>query len=157
MSVTGERVEPTYRTSKARVPVGSAVLVTNESSVGSEIVVMIKRTGAHGEGTWSFPGGWVDPGETPEDAAMREAWEEVGITVERVEFLGYTTDAHDEGLHAITMWFRARPGDWRGNPRNTNPARITEVEWWPIAYLRHGDWPGNLFLPVRNGLRAGLV
>lgn len=44
---------------------------------------------------WSFPGGLVDPGETPDQAAVREAVEEVGIhaTVDRL--IGEVTNVED--------------------------------------------------------------
>lgn len=39
-------------------------------------------------GRWSIPGGAVDPGETPARAAVREAYEETGLTVELIRVLG---------------------------------------------------------------------
>src|SRR5206468_9335860 len=35
-----------------------------------------------GRGRWSVPGGWVDVGQDPRDAAARETMEEAGVTVE---------------------------------------------------------------------------
>ena len=42
----------------------------------------------HHRGEVSFPGGRVDPGETPVEAARREAWEEVGLDPTLVEVVG---------------------------------------------------------------------
>jgi 8-oxo-dGTP pyrophosphatase MutT (NUDIX family) len=39
-------------------------------------------------GQVSFPGGGIDPGETPVEAALREAWEETGLDPERVQVIG---------------------------------------------------------------------
>jgi 8-oxo-dGTP pyrophosphatase MutT (NUDIX family) len=33
-----------------------------------------------GQSKWKIPKGFVDPGETPEEAALKEAWEEAGLT-----------------------------------------------------------------------------
>lgn len=43
-------------------------------------------------GQIAFPGGSVEPGESLEEAAVREAWEEVGIPPERVELIGRLDD-----------------------------------------------------------------
>jgi 8-oxo-dGTP diphosphatase len=40
--------------------------------------LMILRHGAHGKGSWSVPGGWMEFGESFEDTAKREVCEEVG-------------------------------------------------------------------------------
>ena len=42
-------------------------------------------------GQVSLPGGALEPGETPEDAARREAWEEVGVPPEAPDILGRLT------------------------------------------------------------------
>lgn len=39
-------------------------------------------------GVWVLPGGAVDPDEPPQDAVVREVWEEVGLSVEPVRCLG---------------------------------------------------------------------
>jgi ADP-ribose pyrophosphatase YjhB (NUDIX family) len=43
----------------------------------------------HAEGNvWTTPGGMIEPGETPADAAVRETWEETGLAVELVCIVG---------------------------------------------------------------------
>lgn len=43
-------------------------------------VLLLKRTGSPHAGTWAFPGGGIEDGETPEQAARRETKEECGYT-----------------------------------------------------------------------------
>ncbi|MDO8619558.1 MAG: NUDIX domain-containing protein [Candidatus Daviesbacteria bacterium] len=56
---------------------------------------------------WSFPKGWIDPGESPEEAALREVKEEGGVEAEIVEKIGYNK-------YVYTM---------NGPARNASPAR----------------------------------
>jgi ADP-ribose pyrophosphatase YjhB (NUDIX family) len=51
-------------------------------------IVLLKRAINPGYGKWVFPGGFVDRGEPLQDAAVREAWEEVGLTVETTGLVG---------------------------------------------------------------------
>ncbi|AWB47278.1 RNA pyrophosphohydrolase [Gemmobacter aquarius] len=41
---------------------------------------------------WQMPQGGIDPGEKPREAALRELWEETGVTADLVEFVAKTED-----------------------------------------------------------------
>jgi 8-oxo-dGTP diphosphatase len=48
---------------------------------GSEYLLLLKSEGRFGEGFWNAPGGKIESGENPEDAARREVFEETGLKV----------------------------------------------------------------------------
>jgi 8-oxo-dGTP diphosphatase len=65
-------------------------------------VVLIKRGHAPLMGEWSIPGGVLEVGELLREAAVREAWEETGLTVEAGELLGvYDRVLRDESGHTM--------------------------------------------------------
>lgn len=70
-------------------------------------IVLIKRKNPpYG---WALPGGFVDYGETLEDAAVREAREETSLDVELISQLGaYSEPSRDPRHHTISVVFRAR-------------------------------------------------
>lgn len=51
-------------------------------------VLLIRRGIEPARGRWTFPGGYMDRGETVEQAAIRETWEEVGLDVALDELVG---------------------------------------------------------------------
>ena len=55
--------------------------------VREDKVFLAKRQGSHGEDTWASAGGHLEWGESLEDCARREAWEELGVRVGDLRFL----------------------------------------------------------------------
>jgi 8-oxo-dGTP pyrophosphatase MutT (NUDIX family) len=84
----------------------SAVLILLFERGDSTRLLLIKRStrfGSH-RGDVAFPGGVLDAGETPREAALREAWEELGIAPELVEVVGQLSD-----FPALHTGFRITP------------------------------------------------
>ncbi|MFP7278893.1 NUDIX hydrolase [Exiguobacterium indicum] len=50
-------------------------------------VLMVRQYVARGEIVWNFPGGQIDPGESPQQACVREVFEETGYTVQPNQIL----------------------------------------------------------------------
>jgi 8-oxo-dGTP diphosphatase len=63
-------------------PLSMAVIVSDGR------LLMIRRRQREGELLWALPGGAIEPGETPEDAAVRETAEETGLVVTAARALG---------------------------------------------------------------------
>ncbi|MFQ6010534.1 MAG: NUDIX hydrolase, partial [Candidatus Aenigmatarchaeota archaeon] len=68
----------------------------------------------HGEGTWTFPGGKLDFGESFEECARKELEEETGIKPLSLEFFSITNDIREDA-HFITIGFICR--DFEGEAR----------------------------------------
>lgn len=70
------------------------------------IVLIRRRNEPKG---WALPGGFVDYGESVEQAAKREAWEETGLNVELSALIGvYSDPGRDPRFHTQTTVFAAR-------------------------------------------------
>lgn len=107
-------------------------------------VLLIRRAGVHGHGTWSTPGGHLDPGELPETCARREAREETGVEVGDIRFRAITNDLFEsERRHYITIWME---GEFVSNePAVRAPHEMSDVRWFDIEAL-----PQPLFLSLAN-------
>lgn len=123
--------------------VGVGVLVWR-----GEEVLLVRRKAVHGGGSWSTPGGHLNPGETPESCARREASEETGVELAGVQFRAITNDVFEsDGVHYVTIWME-------GNHLRGEPTVQADYELSDVAWFRWDALPSELFLPFSN-LLAG--
>lgn len=93
-------------------------------------VVLIKRLKE--PRMWALPGGFCEYGESLEEAALREAYEETGFEVELLEqFYTYSEPERDPRQHNITTVFLARPKG--GSLRAGDDAE--EAKFFPLKEL----------------------
>lgn len=111
-------------------------------------LLLIRRRGAHGAGTWAVPGGHLDFGENPAACAIREVREEVGLTVTDPRCIALTNDIFAaEGRHYITLWMRVECAD--AGPIIPAVDEVSEWGWFALDAL-----PTPLFLPLENLLNG---
>lgn len=128
-----------------RAPIAAAIIVRDGQ------VLMVRRRVAEGELSWQFPAGEVEPGETAEDAAVRETREETNLIVHAARHLG-------ERVHPATgRTMRYVACDVvSGTAQVADEEELVEVAWCDRAALG-ANVPGPLFAPVQEYLDAALV
>lgn len=71
-------------------------------------IIFIRRKNPPYKGAWAFPGGFVEYGETVEEAVIREVREETGVIIKINDLLGvYSDPGRDPRGHMITVCFLA--------------------------------------------------
>src|SRR5215216_7514028 len=79
------------------------------------VLIAERPAGKPMAGLWEFPGGKVEEGETPEDAVIRELYEELGVTVSKPCLAPLTFSSHDYlEFHILLPLFVCRR--WEGTP-----------------------------------------
>lgn len=78
---------------------------------------------------WSCLAGFVEPGETCEEAVHREVREEVGVEVDEVAYWGSQPWPFP---HSLMLGFRAR---WAGGDITCDPTEIAEADWFAADAL----------------------
>lgn len=124
---------------KQRPRIGVAAIIIN-----GDKILLGKRKNAHGEGTWSTPGGHLEFGESLEQCARREVLEETGLMLKNVRSGPYTNDIFvQEHKHYITIYMIA---DYvSGTPLVMEPEKCEQWQWFSWNAL-----PKPLFLPLEN-------
>jgi 8-oxo-dGTP pyrophosphatase MutT (NUDIX family) len=146
-----------------RDKVGSRLLLVPSASVAvrdeqGRVLLARHSTG----GTWSLPGGAVEPLETPADAAVREVWEEIGITVELTRIVGVYAgpdfvvryENGDETAY-LAIVFEAR---WTGGEARPDGVEVLELGYFgrnDVGRLDMPPWMPEMLADLFDGAPAG--
>jgi 8-oxo-dGTP diphosphatase len=114
----------------------AGVLLDDEGRV----LLAQRPAGRHQAGMWEFPGGKIEPGETPEAALARELEEEIGVTARHATPLIQVP--HEAVGHVLLLdaWV---VDQWEGEPRSLEGQALqwllpTQID---PAVLRPADTP----------------
>jgi 8-oxo-dGTP diphosphatase len=133
-------------TSPPRVGAGVGVLVGR-----GDRVLLGKRVGSHGAGTWSAPGGRLEYGESFEACARRELREETGLELGPITCGPTTNDVFLEaGEQYVTVFVIAREAS--GTLENCEPHKCEGWSWFAWQAL-----PEPLFPPLQSLLETGFT
>ncbi|MGW1135623.1 NUDIX hydrolase [Streptomyces griseoluteus] len=114
-------------------------------------VLMVRRRVKEGELSWQFPAGGIEPGETPEEAAVRETLEETGLKVEAVRQIGQRVHPKTQREMSYTA---CRVID--GEAHVADADELDAVAWVTLAEIPEYV-PYGLFNPVQEYLEATLA
>lgn len=108
------------------------MILTDES--GDRILVSREYRMAMAQWIYNFPAGLIDPGETPEESARRELWEETGLTLTRID------DVLDNSYSAVgfanernVCVFGAAAGEFR---KSTSDVEEITPGWYTREEMR---------------------
>ena len=121
-----------------------------------ERVLLVRFQFSDQDGVWATVGGGLEPGETHEQAALRELAEEAGLedvqlgapvwTRTHVFELGVRWDGQTE------LYFLVRTPPFEARPRHTweqlNAEFVTDIRWWTLDEIERS---GERFAPLRLG------
>jgi 8-oxo-dGTP diphosphatase len=105
----------------------TAVVVVN----GTSDVLMVKRNVAPKMGHWCLPGGFMELGESPETAALRELLEEAGVDGRIDRLLGVVSSPSPRYHTVLMVGYLVK--QYRGTPAPGDDADA--AAFWPLAAL----------------------
>lgn len=122
-------------------PVAAAIPVDDDGRV-----ILLRRGFDPGQGQWTFPGGFVELGETVEQAAQRETEEELKIAIDLGALVGVYSSATER---VVLIVYLARPlGEPRTTPEATEIGRFAperlpwdELAFWSTARALRDAFP----------------
>ncbi|HUJ34956.1 MAG TPA: NAD(+) diphosphatase [Solirubrobacteraceae bacterium] len=106
--------------------------------------LLSRRRGAP-ENRWSALAGFVEPGETPEEAVIREAREETGVEVVWIEYVASQPWPFPQAL-MIGFWAFVDP-DTADGPPTPDAAELVDARWWGRDELAGALGAGDIVLP----------
>lgn len=126
---------------------GYPVIVTASVVYRDGTVLIAKRTAGALEGLWEFPGGKLEPGESPEECLARELREELGLDVEVGDIFQVVYHVYEDGP-VLLLAYRCRLIGTSPSGQAENP---------PSRWVRISDLPQYRFTPADLPVVAKLL
>lgn len=119
-----------------------------------EKIVLVKRKNDPYKDFWALPGGFVEYGETVDDAACREALEETGLEVELGPMVGvYSEPSRDPRGHVITVCYIAKYKSGKlkadSDAKDVSKFALSELNGMGLAF-DHNDILNDAFQILKN-------
>lgn len=132
------------------------VVLLRPGGDGDEVLLQLRRGTGYRDGHWATLAGHVDPGESVHEAAVREAHEEAGITLDPADLQPLTTlHRFERGGPPVEqrcdVFFVARA--WRGEPAVREAHTAEAMRWFPLRDLPEPVVPHEAL--VLAGVRDG--
>ncbi|MGV9414854.1 NUDIX hydrolase [Nocardia sp. NPDC003693] len=102
---------------------------------GDEVLLARRANTGYSDGLWNLPSGKLDADEDLEAAMIREAAEELGITLTRKD-IRMAASLHvrtPDEVGRVGFFFHA--DRWVGEPYNAEPDKCSDLRWFPIDQL----------------------
>ncbi|KAG0255250.1 Nudix hydrolase 15, mitochondrial [Actinomortierella ambigua] len=135
--------------SEGIVQIGIGVFIRRNGKI-----LVGKRIGSHGAGTWQLSGGHLDFGETFEECAIRETLEETGLNLNPATARVVSTVNNlmlDEGKHYVVIFVAAECIDDNQEAKVMEPHKCEQWAWITLDELKDDNGPYRpLFSPLRD-------
>ena len=115
----------------------SYVALLRPGITGLDVLLMLRAGTGYMDGYWATVAGHVEPGESCEQAAAREAREEVGVRIDTADLEPLTamhrTASHEPVDQRVDFFFACRR--WQGDPLLVEPDKAADLGWFPLSRL----------------------
>lgn len=117
-------------------PIPAACLVVTDDKGW---ILLVQRSVEPQKGLWCLPGGFIELGESPESAALRELYEETGLTGQIHKLLGVTTNPSRlyDSVLLVGYWVTAYSGNLIAGDDASDVAYFPPANLPEIAFESH--------------------
>jgi 8-oxo-dGTP pyrophosphatase MutT (NUDIX family) len=115
-----------------------------------KFLISCRRNTGYRDGYYQVPAGHIEEGELPSEALIREAKEEIGITLfpDKIQLVHISyRPKHDETSDRVDFFFKADL--WDGEVKNMEPQKCEDMKWVSLDEL-----PNNIIPHVRDAMNC---
>lgn len=134
--------EQGYQAKVRNTAVPAVYLMLTRFYPEEEYLLALRKNTGYQDGKWELPAGHVDPGELPREAMVREAKEELGISIKPNDlYLKHTSyrPIHDKTGNRIDLVFHTRY--WTNKPTICEPDKCAGLRWFLYSALPKNTVP----------------